>query len=527
MLARAMDELPTEINVITLNCWGLKYVSKLRNERLAEIGRQLAAMEPTPHIVALQECWCQEDYKQIRRDTRAVLPYGKFYHGGVVGGGLAILSRWPLEESSMHQYPLNGRPTAFWRGDWYSGKGIAHAKIRYGPGLKHIVEVFNTHVRIRPERSPSTPKGAVGLQSLQTHAAYGERNEKLYLLHRTAQAWELSKHLRGACERGHLVVAAGDLNTVPLSLPYRLITSNAPVRDTWRVLHPDSALGPADNPLERARRRPIPTAGFSLQENGATSDSVLNSWRGPPEEPARDAIDPKAKRIDYVFASTGDPAVLGGYGWTVKSSHVVFTARHPALDVSLSDHFGVQTTLALHPVAPPPAPPRPTAAASTPDGDGSVSRGTYLQSPASSSPRGSRDDNDFARQQLSGRPVAGEDGGFATAATYDEVLAMVHAHLARARAQRRWRGAHFFLGLAAAVACHVGVWFSPANFVAFLLMLVASFGLVAGTVDGLIALLFTGREIRALKEFEWEMMNAKAMASGAPPLVEEGGEKGW
>jgi hypothetical protein len=46
----------------------------------------------------------------------------------------------------MVRYPLNGRPTAFFRGDWYVGKGVACARIRYGAGLKDVVEVFTTHV---------------------------------------------------------------------------------------------------------------------------------------------------------------------------------------------------------------------------------------------------------------------------------------------------------------------------------------------------------------------------------------------
>ncbi len=141
-----MDEAPTEINVVTLNCWGLKYISKLRGERFTEIGRQLAVGDPQPHIVALQEIFTQEDYRTIRRETRFILPYGKFYHSGSLGAGLAILSRWPIDESTMFRYPLNGRPTAFFRGDYYVGKGIAMARIRYGPRPSHIIEVFNTHV---------------------------------------------------------------------------------------------------------------------------------------------------------------------------------------------------------------------------------------------------------------------------------------------------------------------------------------------------------------------------------------------
>ena len=138
--------MPTEINVITLNCWGLKFISKWRNERLVEIGKRIASADPVPHIVGLQECWTQKDYQCIRKATKHILPYGKFYHSGIFGGGLAILSKWPIEESSMVRYPLNGRPTAFFRGDWYVGKGVACSRIRYGAGLKDVVEVFTTHV---------------------------------------------------------------------------------------------------------------------------------------------------------------------------------------------------------------------------------------------------------------------------------------------------------------------------------------------------------------------------------------------
>lgn len=141
-----MDNPPHEINILTFNCWGLLHLSEKRDERLAAIARQLAATEPTPHIVALQEVWVEDDYNRIRRETRSILPYGKRYHAGPLGAGLVVLSRWPIEESSMRPYSLSGRPTAFFRGDWFVGKGVACARIRFGPGLKDVVEVFNTHV---------------------------------------------------------------------------------------------------------------------------------------------------------------------------------------------------------------------------------------------------------------------------------------------------------------------------------------------------------------------------------------------
>jgi sphingomyelin phosphodiesterase 2 len=162
-----MTSMPEEINIITLNCWGLKYISKFRNERLLEIGRRLVIAEPTPHIVGLQELWTHEDYIAIRNETRHILPYGKLYYSGIFGGGLAILSKWPIEESSMVPYRLNGRPTAFFRGDWYVGKGIACARIRTGSGPKDIVEVFTTHVGFAPSPFvfPLTIPAACSLRS--------------------------------------------------------------------------------------------------------------------------------------------------------------------------------------------------------------------------------------------------------------------------------------------------------------------------------------------------------------------------
>jgi sphingomyelin phosphodiesterase 2 len=377
-----MNKSPDEINIVTLNCWGLKFISKLRRERLAEIGRQLAIASPKPHIVALQECWTQEDYQSIRSQTRLILPYGKFYHSAALGSGLAILSRWPIEESTMYRYPLNGRPTAFWRGDWYVGKGVASARIRYGAAAKQVIEVFNTH----------------------THAPYeGGKPDDSYLCHRTAQSWEMAKLLRGAAERGHLVLAVGDFNMIPMSLEHQLITTLAPVRDVWRVLHPDSSVGPAHHPAEKARRRPVPSAEFNIQENGAASDGPYNTWRWskaqqkllglgkppvtvPPDTsgmfPSLNPVssesstnhqpqDPRGKRLDYVFASSGDIQALGG-GWVVKRANVGMLMPHPKLGCSLSDHFSVEATLVFQPTSSTAPSPRPSTA------QVKVNNGTYL-----------------------------------------------------------------------------------------------------------------------------------------------------
>ncbi|KAM7196152.1 hypothetical protein V8F20_007187 [Naviculisporaceae sp. PSN 640] len=549
------ERLPTEISVITLNCWGLKYISDLRRERLTEIGRQITLADPQPHIVALQECWTQEDYLNIRRQTRFILPYGKFYHSGALGGGLAIFSKWPIQESTMFRYPLNGRPTAFWRGDWFVGKGVACAKIRFGPDPKHIIEVFNTH----------------------THAPYeGGQTDDSYLCHRMAQAWEISKLLRGAAERGHMVLALGDFNMIPLSLEHRIITGLAPVADAWRVLHPDSSLGPAHHPAEKARNRPIPTAEFNLLENGAASDGPYNTWRWTPAQrkvlgPGKpevivspDTPDHRGKRLDYVFASTGEIPALGG-SWTVRRVKVGMTMRHPELGCSLSDHFSVEATFGFVPThasgSGVPEQPQsgpalgtvtnPTAKVIKPElnseidtlipGAGSsketdaagledlLHNGTYLQSPTTSS---FQEDSASKRNRNSTEEYRGpleQDLLRMPETVYNELLELIQKYRSREQAQLKYRGLHFWVALLLTIGCLVGIWFvGSRTYIGFILILFSSLNLTAGTIDGLLALLFFRGELKTLKEFEWEVRNARAFGEAFSAATSGGGViGGW
>ncbi|KAJ5109054.1 hypothetical protein N7456_005729 [Penicillium angulare] len=463
-------EPPTHIRILTFNCWGLKYIATYRHERLSEIGRQLALASPPPEIVGLQECWTQKDYESIRDQTRHILPYGKFYFGGIFGAGLAILSKWPIEESSMYCYPLNGRPTAFFRGDWFVGKGVACARVRFGPGTADVAEVFCTHL----------------------HAPYEREPNDSYLCHRTAQAWEISKLMRGAAERGHLVIGLGDFNMLPSSFAHRLISARSPVRDVWRELHPNSSLAAAINPIEKARNLPIPSAEFNLLENGATCDGSFNTWRwskalqkrldkGEEITINKDDPDPRAKRLDYIFV--GD----GGYApefpeprWSVESAQVSMTQRHPTLRCSLSDHFAVEAVITRSPI-----------------GD-SIKSDTRSQSLHSA-------------ESKHASPYSG-----LTAETYDEIFGMIDAYVLRERSQRRWRLAHFLLSVVVSIGCFIGVWWvGSRTYIGFILILLSTLNFGAGILDGLIGGLFVSSELRALKEFEWEVRNAKDLLLAA------------
>ena len=458
------SEAPNILNIISYNCLGLKYISHYRRERLTEIGRKLALTSPAPDIVGLQECWTQEDYQSIRRQTMHILPYGKYYYSGIFGGGLAILAKWPIEESSMIRYPLNGRPTAFFRGDWFVGKGVACARIRLGPCLKDVVEVFCTHL----------------------HAPYESEPNDSYLCHRTAQAWEIAKLMRSAVERGHLVLGLGDFNMVPLSLAHQLITGYASVRDSWRVLHPESSTRSALDDVERKRGREIPSASYNLSENGTTCDSVFNTWRWSKEQQKRQykgeniivndtTPDPRAKRLDYIFIGDSDhPYSPSNIKWHVQDIRVGMTERHPLIGCSLSDHFSVEATLSRRT-----NPSDPTLTHDQADSGSPRSQHVGVDSPSVS--------------------------------TYETILVMIKDYTRRERRQRCFRLSNFGISIFVAVGCFTATWWSPRPFVAFLLILLSTLGFGAGVLDGLIGGLFVGSELRALKEFEWEIQNAKDM----------------
>jgi len=120
----------------------LKWLSKQRQIRLRALAETLSTSEYD--LICLQEIWVQEDFQYVQAKVRHFLPFSHYFFGGFLGSGLAIFSRWPILNTSMFPFVLNGRPAAVWRGDFYAGKGIGTALIRHPTGM--MIEVFNTHV---------------------------------------------------------------------------------------------------------------------------------------------------------------------------------------------------------------------------------------------------------------------------------------------------------------------------------------------------------------------------------------------
>ncbi|KAL1410326.1 phospholipase C type enzyme [Vanrija albida] len=297
----------SELKILSLNVWGLAFISKLRAPRLAAIANYLRGADYD--VVCLQEIWIHEEFAQVRDDVQGVLPYSRFYHTGALGSGLAVFSRLPFLEAHALPYNLSGRPSEVIAGDFFVNKAAARAVLEH-PALGPI-EVWNTHMHAAGEGGPETR---------QTH--------------RVTQAWQLATEVRGSAARGHWVFVMGDFNSQPFSLPISLLRTYGGLNDSFLETHPH-ANDPAPVGLQ---------AATALTTLGMTCDSPLNSWSQGKPIPAGIAAQ-GGKRLDYIFyrgPETG-PRVH------CAESKVVLDGLVPGESFSYSDHFGLTSTFVIEP----------------------------------------------------------------------------------------------------------------------------------------------------------------------------------
>ncbi|RHZ69740.1 hypothetical protein Glove_279g14 [Diversispora epigaea] len=302
----------TTLTVLTLNCWGLRFISKKINQRIEAIADSLSRSDY--EIVCLQEVWIYGNYELIRNKIKKRFPYTRFYHSGVLGGGLAIFSRYSIVETNFYPYRLNGRPIQVNHGDWYVGKGVASAVVDHP--VAGLIEIFNTH----------------------THAGYGSKATDIYLGHRVSQGWDASNLMKISASRGRNVIAAGDFNTEQDTLVYKLLTQNGQMTDAWQSQHSSTPGSDSTSSITQ------PQGGLSgtdpnsaILQKGVTSNSPINTWtKRSRKQSTRDL----GQRIDYIFYRKTSRFWCSG-------SRVVFVEKIPELNCSYSDHFGVEATFTL------------------------------------------------------------------------------------------------------------------------------------------------------------------------------------
>nr|XP_054774293.1 putative neutral sphingomyelinase isoform X1 [Lytechinus pictus] len=279
-----------ELNVVTLNCWGLPFgISKHKRERMQHIAKELAT--GAYDIVSLQEIWVLKDYEHIKSTVKNVLPYSFYFRMGLQNGGLCMFSKWPIVDTFYHPYSLNGYAHQVFMGDWYSAKMVALCKIDV-EGM--AVNVYNTHA----------------------HALYAPSNipeKDDFLTHRLTQLYELSEFVRLTSGGADLVLVMGDFNSEPFSLATKLAITNAGLLDAWE------------------------TRGNKEYTDGMTIERLDNIL---------------VKRQTHCYMNTDDGERIDynlyqSYGlYTARCLKTTLTMRKiPGSDLPYSDHEGVLSTI--------------------------------------------------------------------------------------------------------------------------------------------------------------------------------------
>ncbi|CDZ97484.1 Sphingomyelinase family protein [Phaffia rhodozyma] len=309
------------LEILTLNCWGLRPISKYRIERVNAIAIELLASRQYD-LICLQEVWVREDFLRIYTRIKQNYPHSKFFITGALGSGLCIFSKHPILSTKTIPYHLSGRPLGF--SDFFVNKAAGSVVIEH-PELGQV-EVFTTHM----------------------HAG-GPEGYHIGNSYRSLQAWQLSNEIRRASSQGRYVIACGDFNFQSNELPYAVLRDHGLVKDAWICSRARN-----NRDVETADRvdRPCSSAMEALSEAGITVDSPLNSWtltKNIPIEVQRTF----GKRLDYIFFR--DPSPPPRWPLTDRinpslqctSSEVVVTSHVPGKDYSYSDHFAVRASFSL------------------------------------------------------------------------------------------------------------------------------------------------------------------------------------
>ncbi|XP_061582826.1 sphingomyelin phosphodiesterase 2 isoform X2 [Cololabis saira] len=239
------------VRIFSLNCWGIRYLSKHCPERYRMLGQLLS--KENHDLILLQEVWSEKDFLYLKQKLASSHLHSHYFKSGVIGSGLAIFSKHRIHDTFLYRYSLNGYPYMAHHGDWFGGKAVAMAVISLG---SLTANVYVTHL----------------------HAEYS-RDKDSYLPHRVVQAWELQQFIRHTSVGADVVILGGDLNMHPQDLGNRLLRSYTGLRDAYLETAKfdgceDGITLIADNPF-------ICKNGLAPFEKGIRIDYIL--FKGSPK----------------------------------------------------------------------------------------------------------------------------------------------------------------------------------------------------------------------------------------------------
>lgn len=231
------------LKLATLNVWGLpKPLARHTSERLDAIAANLPGLGAD--VVTFQEVW-MHDLKErlLAADVGRHYPWSWYREGNVDGGGLLVLSRYPIWAAYFEPFILRGAPQRLDHAEYYAGKGFVHLRL-------------------------STAAGPVSLINTHLHAQYSKDVGDDYLGIRAGQAAQLSVFLQGISDP---LVMGGDFNFMEGRPVYRVLRGLSGLRDVAAVLDQRQDTVRRANPYRRYKVKPDARKDFVFCRDGASS----------------------------------------------------------------------------------------------------------------------------------------------------------------------------------------------------------------------------------------------------------------
>lgn len=133
----------SDLRVMTLNMWGINYVSADIDARFDALADRLST-DADVDVVGLQEVWTDAPRQRLLEKLAQRFPHQVDFQTDYGRSGLAILSRHAFKsEPRFIPFPKTGKWWKPWTGEWLGGKGIGAVELETAAGP---VWFFVTHL---------------------------------------------------------------------------------------------------------------------------------------------------------------------------------------------------------------------------------------------------------------------------------------------------------------------------------------------------------------------------------------------
>ena len=342
------------VRVATLNAWALP--PPLGQDvafRMRSIGEELRRLDVD--VMAFQEVWTAAARALlVEAGRRAGFRESWQPSAWVGGGGLLVLSRWPIERAAFETFDLRGHAERVELGEYVSGKGFVALRI----GL---------------------PAARLLLVDTHLHARYNHDAPHRYRPHRVAQ---LSQVVTALVRTADPVILTGDLNFAEGDPEYLVLCGLTGVRDVAAALDHREPTVLNTNPYRPEMVLPSRRIDFVFLRDGATRGLVPRSVRrvfdqslelddgpraysdhagvlaelevGPPTAPAP----PPARGRRGAGPLTPRSRTAGAGARPGPDAHSIYLPRREAAAVAVDPASGVREVEPEKDARPPPSGPR-------------------------------------------------------------------------------------------------------------------------------------------------------------------------